>query len=334
MFIFIIIITILVLYLPIVESNTGKAVVDSELECKKNRTLLYEAIDKDEKIMFHRNDAHGKVLLYFTSVLDARWGNSDHISQFRHIWPIAMRKNAMLRIADILIYAGVFSGGEVMDWSDGLQNQTATPAAVYCELIHAVRSLPNINITIRFVANPGYQSGAVKAMIDGHVNGWFASYDWVIRLNPDVIVYDETRLATAMQNKGCFAVLSNCASVEEGAIVMSDFFAFRPKLAAHGKKWIEQLEVRDPDAQYQAEGWTTSLFLDSYLEGKRYWIQSYGNGGCRIDQPDILHGHYNWEDQIYKFFNASYQIKYKQCKQGPQGQCIKNLKPERKDLIN
>ncbi len=36
--------------------------------------------------------------------------------------------------------------------------------------------------------NPGYQEGAMLALSVAGGNRWFRPYDWVIRLNPDVLI--------------------------------------------------------------------------------------------------------------------------------------------------
>ena len=62
-----------------------------------------------------------------------------------------------------------------------------------------MNALPNRNATIFFsVFNPGYQDGAKYAMHVALTSGWFDAYEWVVRINPDVMVFDESRLTLAM----------------------------------------------------------------------------------------------------------------------------------------
>jgi hypothetical protein len=272
----------------------------------RNMTILKE-ISKADQHLF-AGSKQGKVLLFFTSLLKADWGDSDHISQFRHVWPLAMKRNEILRNADVLVHAGAHFDevNHVRGWSKGQAwvNVSATPPELYYELYSALRSLPNRNVTIRYMHNPGYHTGAVKTMIDGLEGGWFDAYDWVIRLNPDVMIYDETRLARAMLNTSIYAVLSNCGLVDDGnhITIMSDFFAFRPSMVNY-KKWNRNWQA------VHAESWATHAFDYLVKEGHSYWVQRYSlTPTCRTSQPDVLHGHFNWEDQIYKFYNASYEI--------------------------
>ena len=44
--------------------------------------------------------------------------------------------------------------------------------------------------------------------------GWFDSYDWVIRVNPDVIIYDERPLLALMRQPRTEGVFANCGGSE------------------------------------------------------------------------------------------------------------------------
>ena len=111
----------------------------------------------------------------------------------------------------------------------------------------------------------------------------------VIRLNPDAIIYDETRLREFMANHSFHGVFSNCLQVdcEESFLLMTDFLAFRPK-ETDFDKWIE-------DKNTHAELWCSSVFGDMVRSNKVGWIQriSY-TGACRIAQADIGHTHEGW----------------------------------------
>lgn len=126
----------------------------------------------------------------------------------------------------------------------------------------------------------------------------------VIRLNPDVIIYSETRLRRLMGQSWIHGVFSNCLQsfCDEYAtvpcldtrryILMSDFFAFRPdKVRTNYPTWLEhRLSAND-----WAEGWTSTSFKDFISSGNFSWIQSYSNtSSCRIAQEDIGHSHERW----------------------------------------
>jgi hypothetical protein len=54
--------------------------------------------------------------------------------------------------------------------------------------------LPFQNISIKLYRNTFKQKGAIKAMLDPFIENvtWFDEYDWVIRLNPDVLIRNDT----------------------------------------------------------------------------------------------------------------------------------------------
>ena len=46
------------------------------------------------------------------------------------------------------------------------------------------------------------QMGAILALSEAEARGWFDGYDWVVRLNPDVIVSEDRFLRTHMARDG------------------------------------------------------------------------------------------------------------------------------------
>ena len=61
-------------------------------------------------------------------------------------------------------------------------------------------------------------------------NGWGDGYDWVIRLKPDILIYDDHYLDLFVRSSHLTSVLANCSPHMEPkrAKVMTDFLAFRP----------------------------------------------------------------------------------------------------------
>ncbi len=53
-------------------------------------------------------------------------------------------------------------------------------------------------------------------------------YDWVIRLNPDVFIYDDSYLSIFFRSPHLSSVLGNCGGDTRFPKVMTDFLAFRP----------------------------------------------------------------------------------------------------------
>ena len=77
----------------------------------------------------------------------------------------------------------------------------------------------------------GGQGPSTAAMHNPHMFGIWKRYDWVIRLNPDVVVYNPDRLQRYMESPDVDAVLSSCSTPSTDPLdrrVMSDFVVFRP----------------------------------------------------------------------------------------------------------
>lgn len=271
---------------------------------RENMTQI-RIIDKSEKKLYEYN-ATGKVLLYFTSIL-----MPDRLEHFKHLWPLALRKSDMLRNADILIHAGVYKSknnqvyGSEPRMAKKLVNVSATPLHLYNTLLRSISVFPNQYIRIRYFDNPGYQQGAVKSMIDGLHEDWFTGYDWVIRLNPDVMIFDDTRLVSAMSNSSYHLIGSTCK-----AGLMTDFVAFRPSQVEY-KRWNQEWNVE----KIMAEVWSSTAFRNILNSNKVFWLQNTPNiSSCRIIQFDILHDHKSrWEEQLYRFFYPEHKISASKC---------------------
>jgi len=107
----------------------------------------------------------GRVLLYFTT-----FPKKQHLQIMTDCWPRLIQKSTLLRNADVLVFlGGKVSPSFLTEWTTTLQQ------------LH-------INATLQYnPANPGYQKGAMKAAHALFQNGWWKGYDWIIRLNPDVL---------------------------------------------------------------------------------------------------------------------------------------------------
>jgi hypothetical protein len=54
---------------------------------------------------------------------------------------------------------------------------------------------------------------------------WFDEYDWVIRLNPDVLILDDKWLLEIMRNSSIDGIFQDCTV----CLLHTDFFAVRPR---------------------------------------------------------------------------------------------------------
>lgn len=122
-------------------------------------------------------------------------------------------------------------------------------------------------------------------------------------MNPDVTIYDDSRLSRLMQQPFIHGIFANClatfcdqyarmdpkrnCSDSTHFQLMSDFFAFRPSAVDSYQSWFEP--------NRHAENWTTTVFRHIVESGHFAWIQSYSNTSyCVVTQEDIAHSHERW----------------------------------------
>lgn len=129
--------------------------------------------------------------------------------------------------------------------------------------------------------NPGKQAGAKKAMHDALSEGWFNGYDWVIRINPDVIIYDERPLFSLLQEERNWAVVMKCGDSQ----THTDFMAFRPEHLA--KDAFSNWTTFPPDAESQAN----TAFAPIYDTGNYAYLKPNApQKGCHLQDGGIYHG--------------------------------------------
>ena len=149
-------------------------------------------------------------------------------------------------------------------------------------------------ITIHERPNPGYQEGAVLALVEGFRNGWFEGYDWVVRLNPDVLVRNDTFLVETMQDDAVSGIFVDCYDKPcpggrkcVDRQVHTDFFAIRP--GAVSRDLVLKLDGR------HAEAMATAAFSGIVKNGSDAWVPGTGphRGFCRVsgEFSPVIHDH-------------------------------------------
>jgi len=146
------------------------------------------------------------VVVYITTHL------SDQHKSFLQCWPSkVLAGTKMLAHADIIVQTFGDVGDDVKDMLAAFPNK--------------VVRLGNIG------ENPGYQTGALKGVTEAFRNGWMANYEWMIRVNPDVVIWNEAPLVAAIQSSDKWGVFANCRESYDpkNLRLQSDFFAIRVK---------------------------------------------------------------------------------------------------------
>ena len=158
----------------------------------------------------------------------------------------------------------------------------------------ALHAIPN-NTTLMYNKwNPGYQEGAMMSMSVFFEKKWWHGYEWIVRLNPDTFIYNDTLLKTMMfSNNNVDAVLANCephvvynqsfGGTIKNFNVHTDFFAVRP-------------EKLPPDAfsdwqkQKNAERQASHIFANLVRNRRVAWIlRKNRDYSCRVRGSGLCH---------------------------------------------
>jgi hypothetical protein len=157
--------------------------------------------------------------------------------------------------------------------------------------------LPFRNTIIKRYSNTLRQQGAIQAMIDPFVNNatWFDEYDWVIRLNPDVLIRHDTWLIQTMMNPSFDGIFHECCNIQNYSYtnpkLHSDFYAFRPN--AVNRDLV--LKSNNPNAEYHV----THALRNIYDSGRFAFVEGASNARaciCRIQGvgSPVIHNHDLW----------------------------------------
>ena len=157
----------------------------------------------------------------------------------------------------------------------------------------------NQNLTVQVrdgnpVSRAQKQFGAMQALSQAALLQWFDGYDWVIRLNPDVIVRDDTFLVDVIKNDPrATALLINCDGVNNSTRAHTDFFALKPEAL----RLNAFLHPSNPNAEY-----SFTHDIQSILEsGGHRWIREafptrnacMAGYGKRFVNTPITHFHFD-----------------------------------------
>ena len=153
--------------------------------------------------MDQKLDGRTSNFLYLTTHLP-----EEHVA-FLPCWKDAIERMDLFKYADGMIYT-----------STGLSEEQ-------------LKMLPFRNTMIKRVpTNIGYQEGAVQAMIDPFLDenvSWFDDYDWVIRVNLDVLIRKDSWLIQTMLNDTFDMIVHDCDTkkkIPNNPLFHTDFIAF------------------------------------------------------------------------------------------------------------
>jgi hypothetical protein len=224
----------------------------SRVNCNE---LVPDAASFDEENSGSGYALQPRILIYITSHMSA-----SHEEFLHRCWPYVLSNSKLVQMADIK----VFLNGEV-------ERQNAD-AEVFRYVFH--EKVKQNRLSIHQVENEGYQEGAIAAMAMAHKHGWFEGYDWVVRVNPDVIIRNDTWILETIMNSeeenvaGIFVdcewkcnQTKHCES--EGYRIHSDFTAFKPTALSQTTSWNES---------DNAETLNQIVFSSTVANGQDRWL--------------------------------------------------------------
>jgi hypothetical protein len=98
-----------------------------------------------------------------------------HHAYLDHCWPSLIARSPLFKQSDFMIFATEPSGKKA--------NLT---------LINSV--FAGTGVVVHGMGNPGYNEGAILALTEAMDNHCFDKYEWVIRVNPDVLIRNDSFL--------------------------------------------------------------------------------------------------------------------------------------------
>ncbi|CAB9520171.1 expressed unknown protein [Seminavis robusta] len=189
-----------------------------------------------------------KIALYMTTHL-----SDQHMEFLVKCWPAAIKRLPLVQQADLLVYTST-KGMDRVFTSLGFKNVTVFHYEEAWNPMGAKAAIDENNNDL----DTQKQEGAIRGLVDPFVqtNLWFESYDWVIRVNPDVLIRSDTWLLQTMQNPTVAGIFVPWDSPWHGFCFHTDFFAFRPR-AADRNALLESFTLQKQRQQLHAE---THLF--------------------------------------------------------------------------
>ena len=187
-----------------------------------------------------------------------------------------------------------------------------------------LQMLPFPKVIVKLYNNTGYQSGAIQAMIDPFtrnvpedntttttITSWFDEYDWVIRLNPDVLIRNDTWLMETMLNPHIDGIFHECWNSKNTSkvdpVLHSDFYALRPVA-------MEYARILNTSHPYAEEHLTLAV-RNIYDSGRIAYVEgayTHIGGHCRIEgaHSPVVHAHDVWSSCPY-YYNVTKENIYR-----------------------
>ena len=177
--------------------------------------LTHEPARADAPAPIAAGPSTRQLLLLFTS-----YPSAEHLHALTTCWPKLIRASPLLLAADVLhrphtvdhlnlhcapipsvhCSARAACVAQVLLHVNGVNETAAGPFAA-AQWRRALSALPNERTGLEaHDRNPGKQEGALYSMHVALQRGWFSGYEWVLRINPDVYIYDDEFLSQQLHD--------------------------------------------------------------------------------------------------------------------------------------
>jgi len=206
-----------------------------------------------------------RILLFITTHI-TEW----HMKALQQCWPYIVQNSNLVAMSDIFIFSTNTNQTESKIMLSTIDKLFLPANDMYTQTYNKQYR----NVTFLAHENPGYQEGSNLALKEAAIHpDWFTGYDWIVRINPDVLIYNDTWILDIMNDQNALSILVDCT----GGIVQTDFMAFRPE------SYPRENYANMPNLGANAEQTATSYFAEHITNGGVRWLQSHIRTGiCRV----------------------------------------------------
>lgn len=254
---------------------------------------------------------NSKVLIYITTLY-----SDSHRRYFNCCWPRLLSESRLFRNSHFIVFSNNMTSidasylAEVEDifvsrgvksfefkFADGTPELEVLENYTRREEVELQQS-KNINKLLHLLAfrSPAKQWGANMALSIGFSAGWFQPYDWVVRVNPDVLIRQSDFIVDHLDDSSIDAIVAHCKAGK----LETDFFAVRPGVLKpdafrqmYAAATDKAIIVGIPKMNHEATAMKNFLPI---LEANRY--KTVPNlapmeGKCRVrgDEAPVYHAH-------------------------------------------
>lgn len=229
-----------------------------------------------------------RILLFITTHV-----SEEHFQFLERCWPFIVQNTKLVAMSDIFIFSAEANDRN----ASKAMLATVNELLVEADYNYTLEYKHNRTVTLVVSENPGYQEGANLALKEAALHDWFEGYDWVVRINPDVLIYNDTWILDIMKHdQNASVIFADChdnpgAGAEH---VHTDFMIFRPEVFP--KETYGNMTINGSHAET-----TSSVFFSQVLPNRNEsyrWLPDTGNHGgiCRVGHQKlwgspVIHSH-------------------------------------------